>query len=183
MKPIRLLCSLLALALLAACVSVDTTPPPPTPSQIALDSGDQLQITVLGQTDLSGAFTIDAAGNVTLPLVGTVGARGRTTQGLAGVIENALRQSYLRDPDVTVQVTQYRPFFVLGEVGNPGQYPFVAGLTVQQAVAIAGGFTPRANQTGFDVVRRSGTASVQMHLRLNDPILPGDTLTVRQRLF
>lgn len=163
-----------------------TEPPAPEPSapvQILLDAGDQLQITVLEQPDLTGAYTVDETGVITMPLIGSVAARGRTSQGLSSAIEVALQQGFLRSPDVTVQVSQYRPIFVLGEVGNPGQYAYLAGLTAQQAVALAGGFTARANQNVVDVVRRSGTDSYELRLELSDQVLPGDTLTVRQRLF
>ncbi len=181
MKPVRIVCSLLALLLLAACMTVSE--PPATTGQLLIASGDQLQVTVLGQTDLTGTFTVDETGAIAMPLIGSVSARGRTTQNLASVIEAALRNGYLAHPDVTVQVAQYRPIFVLGEVGNPGQYPYVVGLTVQQAVAIAGGFTARGNQNLIDVNRPAGTGAVALKLHLGDPIMPGDTITVRQRLF
>ncbi len=184
MRPFRFICSFAAVALLAACTMAEPAiveAPPPT--QILLDSGDQLQITVLEQADLTGAYTIDETGVIAMPLIGSVAARGRTSQGLASAIEAALRQGFLRNPDVTVQVSQYRPVFVLGEVGNPGQYAYLAGLTAQQAVALAGGFTARANQNVVDAVRRYGTDSYELRLELSDQVLPGDTLTVRQRLF
>ena len=183
MRPFQFVCSLLALSLLAACVT--TVPPEPTaaPGQILLNSGDELQITVLDQADLTGTYTVDETGAITRPLIGSVGARGRTTQGLAAAIESALQQGYLRNPDVTVQVVEFRPIFVLGEVGNPGQYSYVVGLTVRQAVALAGGFTPRGNQNAVDVTRPAGAGFLELRLHLSDPILPGDTITVRQRLF
>jgi polysaccharide export outer membrane protein len=183
MKPIRLVYSLLALLLLAACANLPAPTAGPQPSQLILDSGDQVQVTVLGQTDLTGTYTIDAAGAITMPLIGSVSARGRTTQSLASAVAAALRNGYLVNPDVTVQVAQFRPIFVLGEVGNPGQYTYVVGLTVQQAVALAGGFTARANQNTVDVTRAAGGNAIALKLHLGDAILPGDTITVRQRLF
>lgn len=183
MRPALFAFSLLALASLAGCATVSPEASVPIPGQIPLDSGDQLQITVLDQEDLTGLYTIDETGAVTMPLIGSVGARGRTAQGLASAIEAALRQGYLRNPDVTVQVANYRPVFVLGEVGDPGQYNFVVGLTVRQAVALAGGFTARANQNAVDVVRSFGGQSYELRLAPADALMPGDTITVRQRLF
>lgn len=181
----RFVCSLGVILLLAGCTVL--TPPAnlaPPPSQIVLDSGDQLQITVLGQTDLSGAYSIDSDGLLTMPLIGAIGARGHTTRSLANAIETALQLGFLRNPDVTIQVTEYRPIFILGEVSNPGQFSYLAGLTVQQAVALAGGFTARANRNQIDVVRPIGSgATIDLKLQLSDAVLPGDTLTIRQRLF
>lgn len=182
----RLISCLAALAILGACA---TSPPLPTggalqPSaQLLLDSGDQLRIVVLDQADLTGTYTVDESGRIAMPLVGQIQARGRTPEGLESVIAAALRQNYLRNPDVTVSVETFRPIFVLGEVASPGQYPFVAGLTVQQVVAIAGGFTPRARQAFVDVVRRVDGRPVSIRLELLDPIVPGDTITIGQRLF
>lgn len=184
MKPVRIVASLLALLFLAACVTAEApTAPPVAAGQLLIYSGDQLQITVLGETELTATYTVDETGKIMMPLIGAVTAAGRTTQALASNIEAALRNGYLAHPDVTVQVAQYRPIFVLGEVGNPGQYAFVVGMTVRQAVAIAGGFTARANQNQFEVTRTANGASVELSLRRDDAILPGDTITVRQRLF
>ncbi|MHA1559485.1 MAG: polysaccharide biosynthesis/export family protein [Alphaproteobacteria bacterium] len=185
MWSIRFVCSLGAILLLAGCTVLAPPATIATPaSQILLDSGDQLQITVLGQTDLSGAYGIDSAGVLTMPLIGTIDARGRTTQSLANAIETELQRGFLRNPDVTIQVTQYRPVFVLGEVSGPGQFSYLAGLTVQQAVALAGGFTARANRNQIDVVRPTGSGTtIDLRLQLSDAVLPGDTLTIRQRLF
>ena len=141
MKPVRIVTSLLALLFLAACVTTQTPTAPQTAAgQLPIYSGDQLQITVLGETELTATYTVDETGKIMMPLIGAVAAAGRTTQNLASGIEAALRNGYLAHPDVTVQVAQYRPIFVLGEVGNPGQYAYVVGMTVQQAVALAGGY-------------------------------------------
>lgn len=186
MNLVRLISCLAALVTLAACA---TTPPVPTgggpqPStQLLLDSGDQLRIVVLDQADLTATYTIDESGRIAMPLVGQIQARGRTAESLEDVIAAALRQNFLRNPDVTVSVETFRPVFVLGEVAAPGQYPYVAGLTVQQAVAIAGGFTPRARQSFVEVVRRVDGRSVPLRLELLDPIVPGDTITIGQRLL
>lgn len=184
MRLTRVFGLLAAIAALAGCASVPEPVAEIRPvSALTLDAGDQLTITVLGQADLSGTYTINDTGSISMPLVGTIGARGRTATGLEGVIEAALRNGFLRDPDVTVQVAQYRPVFVMGEVANAGQYPYVVGLTVQQAVAIAGGFGPRAHQLNVDIVRQAGTQSITLRVDLDTQVLPGDTITVRQRLF
>jgi polysaccharide export outer membrane protein len=186
MHPLRLISCLAALAILAACAMAPPLPmggSPQSSAQLLLDSGDQLRIVVLDQADLTGTFIVDESGRIALPLVGQIQARGRTAESLEGVIAAALRQNYLRNPDVTVSVETYRPVFVLGEVASPGQYAYVANLTVQQAVAIAGGFTPRARQAFVDVVRRVDGRPVPMRLELLDLIVPGDTITIGQRLL
>ncbi len=99
---------------------------------------------VFGQDGISNTYIVDAGGNVSLPLIGSVPARGITTQQLAQRIAERLKQGYVREPHVTVEVESYRPFFILGEVTTPGQYPYVADMTVEKAIAIAGGFAPRA---------------------------------------
>lgn len=180
-RPFSLLAALLVLA---ACATPRLTPPAALPvAQLILDSGDQLRITVLDQPDLGGTYTVDEAGMISMPLIGSVAVRGRTAEQLEGAIAAAYRDGYLRNPDVTVAVESFRPVFVMGEVATSGQYAYVAGLTVQQAIAIAGGFTPRANQFTVDVVRRTGNTSVELRLEMLDWVMPGDTITVRQRLL
>ena len=110
----------------------------------ALDTGDKLRIVVFGQEGLSNSYFVDAAGQVTMPLIGAVTARGLTTQQLARAVAAKLRAGFIREPHVAIEVETYRPFFILGEVTQPGQYPYVPNMTVETAVAIAGGFTPRA---------------------------------------
>ncbi|MGO6908317.1 polysaccharide export protein UppC, partial [Rhizobium ruizarguesonis] len=103
-------------------------------------------ITVFDQQSLTNTYTVDQAGYVAFPLIGQVPARGRTLQQLSGQIAQKLQQGYLRDPDVTIDVDRYRSVFIMGEVGQPGQYAYVPGMTVQNAIAVAGGFSSRANQ-------------------------------------
>src|SRR5215831_16540443 len=124
-----------------------------------LDSGDKLRVVVFGQDGLTNSYSVDAGGSITMPLIGGVKARGLTTGELAAAITARLRQGFIRDPAVAVEVETYRPFFILGEVTYPGQYPYVANMTVETAVAIAGGFTPRAFH---DTVVISHTARGQM---------------------
>jgi polysaccharide export outer membrane protein len=118
-----------------------------------------------------------------MPLIGNVPARGGTTDEVAARVASKLATSYLRDPDVSVEVATYRPFFALGEVGNPGQYTYVPGMTAETAIAVAGGFTDRANMR---VVRVSRTIGGKLHegkIAVTEPIRPGDTIYVSERLF
>jgi polysaccharide biosynthesis/export protein len=151
------------------------------PYQLA--SGDRVRVMVFGQEGLTNSFSVDGAGNVSVPLIGTVRARGLTTAQLGSTIEARLRQGYLRDPRVSVEVEAFRPFFVLGEVGVPGQYPFVNGTTVQNAIAIAGGFGPRGYKDSVDLTRIIGGALLTASVPLSFPLRPGDTITVRERFF
>ena len=148
-----------------------------------LDSGDKLRIVVFGQDTLSNTYTVDAAGVVTIPLIGAVNARGMTTAQLSGAIAGKLKANFIRDPSVAVEVDTYRPFFVLGEVTYPGQYPYVPNMTVENAIAIAGGFTPRAVKDRVTVTRKFNGVPGRTALPLRSPVLPGDSITVGERWF
>jgi polysaccharide export outer membrane protein len=148
-----------------------------------LASGDRLRLIVFGQESLSNSFSVDGAGNVALPLVGLVRAQGLTTAEFARAIEARLRQGYLREPSVSVEVEAYRPFYILGEVTIAGQYPFVNGMTVQNAVAVAGGFTPRGAQDSVDLTRLIDGRAVTASVPLTFAVRPGDTIQVRERFF
>ncbi|MEX2034131.1 MAG: polysaccharide biosynthesis/export family protein [Xanthobacteraceae bacterium] len=148
-----------------------------------LDAGDKLRVVVFGQDALSNNYTVGADGTVTLPLIGAVPARGLTTTQLSGAIALKLRQDYIRDPSVAVEVETYRPFFVLGEVAYPGQYPYVPNMTVEAAIAVAGGFTPRADKDRVVVNRNARGATARYSMTLQHPVRPGDTVTVSERWF
>ncbi len=148
-----------------------------------LDSGDQLRVTVFGQENLTNTYLVDQSGYITVPLIAQVAARGRTTGDLANDIGQRLRNGYLRDPDVSVEIAQYRPFFIMGEVNSAGQYSYVAGMTAQTAVAIAGGFTARAQQKHVVVTRSINGEVITGRVPITDPIRPGDTIHVRERLL
>lgn len=148
-----------------------------------LDSSDRLRIIVFGQSDLSNTYTIDQAGYIAFPLIGSVPARGKTQQELANDIARRLRKGYLRDPDVSVEVDTYRPIFVMGEVQNAGQYTYVAGMTVQNAIATAGGFSARAQQSDVDITRQINGEIINGRVPISDPLRPGDTIYVRERYF
>ncbi len=148
-----------------------------------LDTGDVVRVDVFEQGNLSRLYRIDGGGFVAMPLIGSVMARGLTTRALEQEIAEKLRRSYLRDPKVTVEISTHRPFYILGEVRNSGQYPYVLGMTVETAVAIAGGYTPRANQRKVMVIRKLGGKLVRSYVPNNYQIKPGDTLKIVERLF
>ncbi len=148
-----------------------------------LDAGDRLRIVVFGQDGISNSYLVDAGGNVNMPLIGTVAARGTTPQQLARLITDRLKQGYVREPHVTVEVEAYRPFFILGEVTNPGQYAYVANMTAETAIAIAGGFAPRASKSKVELTRNAGGQQMHGDVPLNYPLRPGDTIVVKERWF
>jgi polysaccharide export outer membrane protein len=148
-----------------------------------LSSGDRLRVIVFGQENLTNSFSVDGAGNIAMPLIGLVHAQGLTTGEVATSLEARLRGGYLREPKVSVEVEAFRPFFVLGEVGSSGQYPFVNGMTAQTAVAIAGGFSARGDQSGVNITRVVEGRPMTAFVPLVFPIRPGDTVTVRERFF
>jgi polysaccharide biosynthesis/export protein len=148
-----------------------------------LDSGDRLRVVVFGQDGLTNSYVVDASGHIDMPLIGSVSARGLTSQQLAGRIAEALRQGYIREPHVAVEVEAYRPFFILGEVTQPGQYPYVANMTVETAVAIAGGFTPRGFHRTMIISRNVSGGTYRFEVPITYPICPGDTVQVQERWF
>ena len=148
-----------------------------------LDSGDKLRVFVFDQPDLSRIYAVDHAGNIMVPLIGLVHARKRTTYGVAHSIRQRLAARFVRDPHVTVDIFEHRPFFILGEVRAAGQYPYVNGMTIETAVAIAGGYSERANQRGFEVTRRAGGLVDVIEAPADFILRPGDTVKVLERFF
>lgn len=148
-----------------------------------LDSGDQLRILVFGQEDMSGEYKVDGSGFISIPLMEPMQTRGLSTQQLEAALVTHLGQTLLRNPSVSVEILNYRPFFILGEVNNSGQYPFISGMTVQTAVAIAGGFTYRANELDVLITRKQGEDIVEMRVPATQPVLPGDTILIEERFF
>jgi polysaccharide export outer membrane protein len=148
-----------------------------------LDAGDRLRVVVYGQEGLTNTYAIDAGGAITMPLIGSVPARGRTTAGLAAAISAKLRAGFIRDPSVAVEIEAYRPFFILGEVAAPGQYPYVPSMTVESAVAIAGGFSPRARRDSVTVTHTDASGTARVIVPPGSPISPGDTVLVSERWF
>lgn len=148
-----------------------------------LDTGDRLRVFVYGQPNLSRLYTVDHDGKIVVPLIGAVKARGLTVYGVAGAIRSRLGVQYVRDPQVTVDVHQNRPFFILGEVRNAGQYPYVSGMSVMQAAAIAGGSSERANEKRARITRRIGESNEILEVTADAIVEPGDTVYVHERFF
>lgn len=177
----------LALALsIAGCTTVPSQHPQFATTQEAtytLDSGDRLRVVVFGQNNLSGNYTVDASGIITMPLIGGVEVKDKSTFDIQKDIEARLRNGYLREPNVSVEVETYRPFFILGEVQTAGQYPYVAGMTAENAVAIANGFTPRAVEKSVIIARKINGREVRVTVPVTTPIKPGDVVTIQERWF
>jgi polysaccharide export outer membrane protein len=158
-------------------------PVPTISGPYRLDTGDEVRIVVYDQANLTNVYKVNQSGAISMPLVGNVVARGATTAQMEARIAAKLAASFLRDPDVSAEVVTYRPFFVLGEVEAPGQYPYVPGINAETAIAVAGGFTPRAN---MEVVRISRTIDGTLYegrIFVTEAIRPGDTVFVSERLF
>jgi protein involved in polysaccharide export with SLBB domain len=159
---------------------------PVSPYNIAsrLQPGDQLKVIVYGEDTLSGIYEISPSGSVSLPLVGSIMAAGHTKSDF----EHALTRAYasgkfIQDPKITVSVVTFRPFYVLGEIEKPGQYPYTSGLDVLTAVATAGGFTYRASKTSV-LIRHPGEQVWQEYsLAAPLPIGPGDLIRIPERYF
>jgi polysaccharide export outer membrane protein len=174
---------------LTACSGTSSLPPAPAldagvagESGYQIGPGDKLRITVFRHPDLSGDFELDGAGNIAMPLAGEVKANGLTTRGLESKLEETLSQGLLVDPQIGVEVLGYRPFYILGEVRSPGSYPYVDGMSVITAVALAGGFTYRANQDDF-ILRRGGANGPAYAAKGDTGLLPGDVVDVQERFF
>jgi len=148
-----------------------------------LGSGDRVRVIVYGQEDLSGEFRVDGNGKVALPLVGTVDAGGKSVGQFEKSVISALKPDYLQDPRVSVEVLTYRPFYIVGEVQKPGNYPYTDGMTVINAVAMAGGFTYRAKDDDFTINRGNDKSGGEEEADQNTKVHPGDVITVPERWF
>lgn len=160
---------------------------PQAPAQDTLDyqlgSGDRIRVTVFGHEDLSGEFDVDGSGNVSLPLIRNVAAQGLTVSQLEQAIIDRLQPDYLKDPSVSVEVLNYRPFYIYGEVNQPGSYPYVNGMTVLNAIAMAGGFTYRAKKSRVEIVRANDASRNPQEGGPDTRVLPGDVIEVPERFF
>jgi polysaccharide biosynthesis/export protein VpsN len=188
----------LGMGLLGGCSSS----PPPTPVEIPaqggsagaagaladiasykLGPGDALRVTVFRHPDLSGEFALDGEGHFAMPLVGEIRGGGRTARELENEVELALKNGgYLVEPQVSIEVLNYRPFYIIGEVSNPGSFEYVNGMTVINAVALAGGFTYRADQDDI-VISRGGSSGPEIQAAPDTKVLPGDIIEVQERFF
>jgi polysaccharide biosynthesis/export protein len=148
-----------------------------------LGPNDRVRLKVYGEPDITGEYEIDSTGNVSVPLAGHIKAIGLTTRQLERSITSALSKGIVRDPRVNVEIAQYRPYYILGEVKKSGEYPYRLGLTVMDAIASAGGFTYRANENKV-YLRRSGGGVEEVHaLDAPVPVFPGDNIRIPERYF
>lgn len=148
-----------------------------------LGSGDKVRVITYGEASLTGEFYVGGTGKVSLPLVGEVSAAGVTVREFQERVETVLKDGYLKEPRVSVEVLNYRPFYILGEVNKPGEYPYTNGLTVLNAVATAEGFTYRANKGRVFIKRADGEKEEEFPLAGATPVAPGDTIRIGERFF
>ena len=153
------------------------------PAITRLARGDRVRITVFGHEDLSGEFTISETGAVSLPLAGTLAFGGVALAEAEQIVVEALRPDYLLDPQVSIEILEYRPFYIIGEVNDPGSYPYVHGMTVNEAVALGGGFTYRARKNRVVVIRAADATRTETSIPVTDAVLPGDIVRVLERIF
>lgn len=156
---------------------------PLTESAYKLDAGDKLRVIVFGEMDLGGEYEVDGSGFVRLPLIGQLRAGGLAVNEFEDSMKAALEKGYLRDARVSVEVINYRPFYILGQVNKPGEYPYVNGMSVLNAVALAGGYTYRANETSVYIRRRGAREESLAPVDQMTRVQPGDIITVRERFF
>ncbi len=148
-----------------------------------LGAGDKLRITIFGEANLSGEFEVAPSGNVSLPLIGSVEAKGVDTSSLEKAIVTKYKDGYLINPQVSIEVINFRPFFILGEAKKPGSYPYVNGLTVLNAVALGGGHTHRARTDRVFILRESISKTKEFEAKDDELVRPGDIIRVTERLF
>jgi polysaccharide export outer membrane protein len=184
---LHILLFVFAIAGISAGVSVHASAQTP-PSASSADSyilgpNDRIRLKVYGESDITGEYEIDNTGQVSIPLAGHIKAAGATTKQLEKSIASALSKGIVRDPRVNVEIAQYRPYYILGEVKKSGEYPYRHGLTVMDAVASAGGFTYRANENKV-FLRRSGAGAEETYpLDAPVPVFPGDNIRIPERFF
>ncbi len=148
-----------------------------------LGAGDKVRVTVFNEPQLSGEFAVGADGVLSLPLIGNVAATGKTPAEIAATVQQRLGDGYIREPRVAAEITTYRPFFVLGEVSSPGQFPYQANMTALNAIATAQGFTPRANRKTVLIRRFGEQVELEYVLTPELRVWPGDTIRLKERFF
>ena len=187
--PCLLLSLLLALLVAFTASAQDVAKPAASAPATAVDAGyrlaagDKVKITVYGHEDLSGEFEVDGGGRLSLPLIRDVDAAGLTVRQLQEAIIDKLQPDYLKSPQVSAEVLNYRPFYIIGEVQTPGSYAYVNGMTVMNAVAMAGGYTYRARKKSVRIVRGTGEEQRKLDLPPDAKVLPGDVIEIRERFF
>jgi len=184
---LTLLLFVLAIAGISVSLSIhasaQTRPSASSAESYVLGPNDRIRVKVYGEADITGEYEIDNTGQVSIPLAGHIKAAGATTPQLERLIKAALAKGIVRDPRVNVEIAQYRPYYILGEVKKSGEYPYRHGLTVMDAVASAGGFTYRANENKV-FLRRSGAGAEETYpLDAPVPVFPGDNIRIPERYF
>lgn len=148
-----------------------------------LGSGDRLRVTVFNEKDLSGDFDVSDQGQIDLPLIGKITVAGLSPGAVEALVREKYGREYLRNPRISVEVLNYRPFFIIGEVQRPGSYPYVNGLTVVTAVALAGGYTARADPRDILIKHGDTLRGGEQRVSEDTPVQPGDVIRVQQRFF
>ena len=171
----------LLITILALLISITTFANEKTNYRLA--AGDTVRVTVYGHEDLSGEFEVDGTGRISLPLIREVDAEGHSLQELEDIITAKLSPDYLKEPRVSAEILNYRPFYIIGEVSEPGSYPYVNGMTVINAVAVAGGFTYRARKGRIRIVRESVDGTLELDVSNDTVVMPGDVIEVPERFF
>lgn len=152
-------------------------------AEYRLGNGDQVRVIVFGEEELSGTFTVDGSGHLAVPLIGNMEVAGKTLREFEVDLSNKLKEGYMNEPRVSAEVTNFRPFYILGEVQQAGTYPFTSGLTVPNAIATARGFTYRADQRRVYIKHQGEVKESEVPLTTTTPVLPGDTIRVPERMF
>jgi polysaccharide export outer membrane protein len=150
--------------------------------EYSLGTGDRLRVTVFRHENLSGEFEVDSSGRITLPLIGDLLVVNRSLDNVEQLVVSALKPNYLKNPQVSIEIINYRPFYIIGEVASPGSYPYVGGMRVITAVAMAGGFTYRAKEEDVLITRTKGNGK-QERAGQGTPVFPGDVIEVSERFF
>lgn len=148
-----------------------------------LGAGDKLRITVYNEPDLSGEFEVSGQGSISVPLLGQVQVVGKTTAEAQAILTQKYGKDYLVNPSVSIEVLNYRPFFIIGEVNHPGSYPYVNGMTVINAVALAGGYTPRADHDAIKIKHSNQTTEQEQSAKEDTTVQPGDVIEIAERFF
>lgn len=193
MNPIRkamMAIAALGALVMSACASGpamgspnDVSPTTAGMNSYRLGSGDEIKVTVYGEPDLSGPFTVDGDGQITMSLIGQVTVGKMTLSEASDILQSKLKDGWLKDPKVAVELVKGRPYYILGEVNKPGEYPFSSGLTVMNAIASAGDFTYRADKNRILIKSVDSPVEREVDLTPTTQVRPGDTIRIRERLF
>ncbi|WP_417796298.1 polysaccharide biosynthesis/export family protein [Terasakiella pusilla] len=175
MKPSTFFLVLICSVLFATGLSADPV--------YTLDSGDKIKVTVFEEKDLSDTFEVSSEGDISMPLIGNVYVKGKTLKEVKESITNKFLDGFLKNPRVGIEVLNYRPFYILGEVNEPGSYPYVNGMTALNAIALGGGFTYRADKEDLILIRANDPEQKKISITPDTKVFPGDVVRVEERLF